>query len=117
MRRKVIQLVIAAGMGLGAISVAGAGMFDMMNPSRWFGDRDRDYDRHRYGGYGPYGWGGGPYGWGGGPYGWGGGGPYGWGGGPYGWGGYNPWGYGSRPSTIVVTPPNDAGKASPRVPE
>ena len=33
MRRKVIQLVVAAVMGMGAVSVAVAGMFDMMNPS------------------------------------------------------------------------------------
>ena len=57
MRRKLIQLMTLGAIGLGAVTVAEAGMFDMMNPSRWFGGGDRDYDRHRYG-YGGFG---GPY--------------------------------------------------------
>jgi len=106
--------------GLAVTNVASAfNMGNMFNPSRWFGDND--HDRYRYGGYGPYGWGGGPYGWGGGPYGWGGG-PYGWGGGPYGgwggpYGGYGGWGgYGNQqPQTIVVNPSDGSKKG--RAPE
>ncbi len=95
------SLAIVAILGSSAtLNVAQAGMFDMINPSRWF-DNDRDHY-----GYGPYG--GGPYGYG--PYGYGPYGPgygpgYGWGGhpGPYGgWGGHP--GYG--PGTIIVNPPN-----------
>ena len=110
--------IAAAGLGIVAMvagSAAQAFNFgNMMNPSRWFNDRDRDRDY--YGGYGggPYGYGGGPYGYGGGPYG-GYGGPYGWGGGP--WGG----GYGGYPSTIVVSPPagssSQAAPPPPRLPE
>ena len=86
-------------------SASAANMFNMMNPSKWFGsDRGRYYDdyyydRYRYGGpygYGP-GWGGyGPYGYG--P-GWGGYGP-GWGG--PGWGGY---GYGQQQKSDPPPPP------------
>ena len=104
--RKLVPAAVAAILGLGAVTAAQAGMFDMMNPNRWFGDRD--HDRYRYGGYGPYGGGYGPYGYGA-PYGWGG--PYGGWGGPYGgWGGYN------RPSTIVVNPSNGSGE-QPKLPE
>lgn len=109
-RSKIIPAVIATSIGVGAIGAAYAGMFDMMNPSRWFGgNRDYyDYDRYgRYGYGGPHGYG--PYGYGGGPYGYG---PYGYGGG---WG--HP-GYGGYPSTIVVNPRSEGGsKATPRLPE
>ena len=114
MRRIVISLTAGAVLGVGGLmqaDVAQAGMFDMMNPSKWFGDNDRYYDRYGYGGpygrygYGPYGYGGGPYGWGGGP----------WGGGP--WGG----GYGRVPQTIVVNPGAGSQRAAPppapRLPE
>jgi hypothetical protein len=92
-------------------------MFDIMNPGRWFGDNDDDWNRYgRWGGpygYGPYGYGGpyghGPYGYGG-P--WGGYGPYGYGA-PYGY----PGGYGPGGSTIVVTPQGGGEKSEPRVPE
>lgn len=117
---------------LGATITAHAAMFDMMNPSKWFGS-----DRDRYGyGYSPYGWGG-PYGGHGGPWGWGGpyggyGGPWGWGGpyggyGPHGYGG--PWGWGGHPggyghgSTIVVNPPSNTtggerpAQVTPKLPE
>lgn len=98
------SLAIAAVLGLGStLNVAQAGMFDMINPSRWF-DNDRD-DYYGYGG--PYGHG--PYG----PYGYG---PYGYGG-PYGgWGGYPGYGYpgygypGYGPSTIVVNPGAQQGQ-------
>jgi len=119
-RKRIIPVMVAAILGLGgqaAPDVAQAGgIFNMMNPSRWFGNDRDDYYRGRGGG--PYGWGGGPYGWGGGPYGWGGG-PYGWGGGPYGWGG-GPYGWGGRgygqPSTIIVTP-SSGEKSAPKPPE
>ena len=99
-----VSAVVLAALGMAELAVsniAQAGMFDMMNPSRWFGgDHDRDYyydrDYYRGRGYGPYGWGGGPYGWGGGPYGWGGG-PYGWGG--YGYPGVYGYPYGGLPAT------------------
>ena len=107
--------IAAASLGIVAmVAVSAAQAFNfgnMMNPSRWFNDRDRDRDYYG-GGYGPYGYGG-PYGWGG-PYG-GGYGPYGgWGGGP--WGG----GYGGYPSTIVVSPPTTGSQSAPpppRLPE
>lgn len=112
LRRKMIVLVTAlAALGLSDLvltKTAEAGMFDMMNPSRWFSDRDRGYyDRGYYGrgygrGYGPYGYGGGPYGWGGYP------GYGGWGGGPYGWGGYP---YGGVPVTGATK------EAAPKLPE
>lgn len=122
LRRKMIVLVTAlAALGLSDLvltNAAEAGMFDMMNPSRWFSDRDRGYygrdyyDRGYYGrGYGPYGYGGGPYGWGGYP------GYGGWGGGPYGWGGYpgyGGWGgypYGGVPVTGATK------EAAPKLPE
>jgi len=119
-KRKIIISVAALGLaGMAAANVAQAFNFgNMMNPSRWFNDNDRDryYDRGYYGyGGGPYGWGGGPYGYGGGPYGWGG--PYG------GWGGYGPYGYGGGygggyPSTIVVSPSSEGSKApAPKMPE
>lgn len=66
--------IAAAGLGIVAMvagSAAQAFNFgNMMNPSRWFNDRDRDRDY--YGGYGggPYGYGG-PGGWGGPGYGYG----------------------------------------------
>jgi hypothetical protein len=112
-RNRIIPGMVAAVLGLGGQAAPdfaqASGMFDMMNPSRWFGGRDRD-DYYYGRGYGPYGGGwGGPYGGGwGGPWGWGG--PYGWGGGP--WGGYGG-GY-NQPSTIVVTP--DSGKSAPPPP-
>jgi hypothetical protein len=110
-KRKIIISVAALGLaGMAAANVAQAFNFgNMMNPSRWFGDNDRDryYDRGYYGGYGGYG----PYGWGG---------PYGGWGGPWGgpWGGYGPYGYGGGyPSTIVVNPSSDESKSAPRMPE
>lgn len=109
-RSYIIPLVIAASLGVGAIGAAHAGMFDMMNPSRWFGGNRDYYDYDRYGRYGY----GGPYDYGR-PYGYG---PYGYGG-PY--GGYGGWGqpgYGGYPSTIVVNPGSESGsKAAPRLPE
>ena len=102
--KKILRPFIAAT-ALLAVSTVAHGFFgNMMNPSEWFDDDD---DYWRYGGYGPYGYGGGPYGYGGGPYGWGGG-PYGWGGGPYGYG---------RPSTIVVNPSASESKPAPKLPE
>ena len=109
MKRKIMMSV--AVLGIVMTSAAQASNFmNFMNPSRWFGDNDRDryYDRGYYG-YGPYGGWGGPYGWGGGP--------YGWGGGP--WGGYGPYGYGGYgggyPSTIVVNPSSsESSKPAPR---
>lgn len=123
-RKKVVSLTVAVTAGLGALLTAEAvqafNFGDMMNPGRWFGDRDRDryYDGYRgygwggpYGGYGgPGAWGGGPYGYGGGP--WGGYGPYG-----GGWGGYPGYGPGS---TIVVTPQGGGAsdkQPAPRLPE
>lgn len=106
--------IAAASLGIVAmVAVSAAQAFNfgnMMNPSRWFNDRDRDRDYYGgYGGYGPYGYGG-PYGWGG---------PYGGGYGPYGgWGG-GPWG-GGYPSTIVVSPPTTGSQSAPpppRLPE
>jgi len=107
MRKTIILSAAALAMGMNAAQAFNFG--NMMNPGKWFNDDDHDrYYYGRYGGYGPYGWGGGPYGWGG-------GGPYGWGGGPYGWGG--PWGgYGGRPSTIVVNP-SSGDKSPPKTPE
>jgi hypothetical protein len=121
-RSRIISLAAVTALALGAVApakVLPAGMFDMMNPGKWFGDDDDYYGRYGRYGYGPYGYGGGPYGWGGGPYGWGGphggwGGPYGWGGGPYGWGGYPGYGAGN---TIVVTPKGSDEKSAPRLPE
>lgn len=104
--------------GLIANPAASAGIFDMMNPSRWFGN---DRDRHYYG-PGNY-WGPGHYGGYGGPGYWGGPGyygysPYGGWGGP--WGGYRGYGYGPG-STIVVTPQTGSSQKSagqpPRLPE
>ncbi len=87
----------------------------IMNPGRWFDDDDDYYyDRYRYGGYGPYGWGG-PYG----GYGYG---PYGYGA-PYGGYGYGYPGYGGGyPSTIVVNPSGNTNQTPappppPRLPE
>ena len=94
MRQRTIVLIGAVTtLGLGDLTVtntAQAGIFDMMNPSRWFSDYDRDY--YRGWGYGP-----GRYGYGG-PWGhpWGGG----WGGYP-GWGG---WGYPGYGYHAVVAP-------------
>jgi len=109
-KRKMIILSAALVTGMNAAQAFNFG--NIMNPGKWFDDNDHDryYYGRRYGGYGPYGWGGGPYG-GYGPYGWGGG-PYGWGGGPYGWGGY-----GGQPSTIVVTPSSDSKAHTPKTPE
>jgi hypothetical protein len=109
--RKTIILSAAAALAMGMNAAQAFNFGNMMNPGKWFGDDDHHDRYYRYGGYGPYGWGGGPYGWGGGPYGWGGG-PYGWGGGPYGWGGY-----GGQPSTIVVTPSQGESKPPPKAPE
>ena len=117
-RAAIIALTAAATLASGTVipfNLAQAGMFDMMNPSRWMGDDDDDY-RYRYGRYGYPGYGyGGPYGHGG---------PYGYGGGPYGYGGYGPYGgWGGYPgygpgSTIVVTPQGGGGdKAPARLPE
>jgi hypothetical protein len=104
--RKTIALVTVITLGIGAqieTNVAQAGVFDMMSPSRWFGNNDRDYYDRGYGpGYNR--WGGGPYGWGGGP--------YGWGGSPYGWGGGYPGYYGHPYQTAPATE-----KSAPRVPE
>lgn len=117
---KLVSLTAATVIGLGSLGTAGlaqGGMFDLMNPGRWFGNDYDRYDRYdRYYGYGPYRYG--RHGWGG-PYG-GWGSPYGWGGGPWGggWGGYPGYGPGN---TIVVTP--QGGKSSdrpaepPRLPE
>ncbi len=122
MRRKSIVLVAAAAvLILGEApmtNIAQAGIFDMMNPSRWFNNydrgRDRDYYWGRGYGYGPgyYGGWGGPYGgypggWGG-PYG---GYPGGWGG-PYGaYPGYYGYPYGVAPAT------QSSEKPAPRLPE
>lgn len=107
----VAAVAVAIGLpGLVVPEPASAGMFDMMNPSRWFGG-NRDYydDDYRYGyGRGRYGYGG-PYGWGGGPYGWGGG-PYGWG------GGYPGYGYG-YPYGVVPGAGTTQKQAPPRLPE
>lgn len=110
-RRIVVSLAAGAVLGMGCLTqmdIAQAGMFDMMNPSKWFNSNDRD---RYYGGYGPYGYGGGPYGYGG---------PWGYGGGPWGYGG-GPWGYGGyrQPQTIVVTPGggSEKGPPPPRLPE
>ena len=96
------------------LNVAQAFFGNMMSPGRWFDDNDDDYyygRGHRYGGYGPYGYGG-PYG---GPYGGYGYGPYG------GYGGYPGYG-GGYPSTIVVNPSGNTNRAPapappPRLPE
>ena len=127
-RKALVSAVVLVALGMAEPAVtnfAQAGMFDMMNPSKWFGgSRDRDYyDRDYYYGRGwgggPYGWGGGPYGWGGGPYGWGGG-PYGWGGGPYGWGGWGYPGAYAYPYAVVpgtATTQQQAPAPAPKVPE
>lgn len=99
-----ISAAVAAVIGLSGVagpSIAHAGgMFDMMNPSKWFSsDRDRWDDRYYWGG--PNRWGG-PYGWGK-PYSWGG--PYGYGG----WGG--PWGgYPGASRTVVVVASDNASQ-------
>ncbi len=117
-----IQKKLITRLSVAALCVGGAAVFNaaqafdfgnMMNPSRWFDNDHRYYDRGYYGGYGgPYGYGYGPYGYGGGPYG-------GWGGYPGGWGGYP--GYGTGPSTIVVNPTQGSGSEAPppapRLPE
>jgi hypothetical protein len=126
-RKSVVSAAALAAICLSNVAVVDVAeafnMNRMFNPSRWFGDSDRDYDRgyYRYGPYGPYGYGGGPYGWGG-PYG-GWGGPYGYGGYP-GYGGYGGYpGYGGAPSTIVVNPSTggsstqSAPPPAPRLPE
>lgn len=117
MSRKSIVLVAAvAALTLGDLPMTNlaqaGGIFDMMNPSRWFGDNDRDYYRRGWG-YGPgyYGGGwGGPYGY---PGGWGG--P--WGGYPGGWG----WGYpGHHAYPYVVAPSSGTTQQqqpAPRLPE
>ena len=101
-------LVVGA---LAPIAPVSAGMFDMMNPGRWFDDDDDRYYRYGRYGHGPYGYRGpygyGPYGYGA-PYGYG---PYGGYGGPYGYPGYG------AGNTIVVTPQSSGEKAAPRVPE
>lgn len=104
--RKSIAIVTVVLLGIGTqigSNTARAGIFDMMSPSKWFGNDDRDYYYRGYDRWsGPYGWGG-PYnGWGGGP--------YGWGGSPYGWGypGYYGHPYHTAPSTE---------KSAPRLPE
>ena len=93
--------------GCGSLALAptaSAGMFNMMNPSQWFGnnnryDDDYYYDRYRYGrGWGGYG---GPYGYG--P-GWGGYGPYGYGA-PYGYGGWPGYGGYNAPKSESPPPP------------
>lgn len=90
----------AGGLALSQSALAG-GPFNMMNPSKWFGNNDRyddDYyyrDRH-YGGYGY-----GP--------GWGGYGPYGYG---PGWGGY---GYGYPP--YGYAPQQPAAPTPERIPQ
>ena len=122
MKRKTLVSIAALAtliiVDAAVVNVAQAFFGNMMNPGRWFDDDDDYYDRgyHRYGGYGPYGYGGGPYGYGGGP--------WGYGGGPYGYGGYGGYpGYGGGyPSTIVVNPSGNANRAPappppPRLPE
>lgn len=112
-QKKTITRLSVAALCLGGAAVANvAQAFDfgnMMNPSRWFDNDHRYYDRGYYGGYGGP-WGYGPYGYGGGPYG-----PYGgWGYPGYGWGGYP--GYGNAPSTIVVNPSQGSGNEAPAAP-
>jgi len=104
MARTLLQAAGAVGLlALLAANTAQAFNFgNMMNPSRWFNDNDRYYDRYGYGG--PYG---GPYG--GGPWGYG---PYG-----GGWGGYPGYGYGGYPGAIVVTPQSNNQAPAPRVPQ
>lgn len=95
-------LLIAAGAAVLGTSLltsvpAAAGFGDFMNPGKWFGGKDRDWDDY----YGPYG--GGPYGYGypgyGGYRGYGYPG-YGYGGYPgYGYPGYGYPGYGGYPNT------------------
>ncbi len=112
MRRKSIVLVAAvATLVLGEFpmtNIAQAGMFDMMSPSRWFGNSDRDYYRRDYDyGRGYYGGRGGPY--------WGYPGGYGghyWGY-PGGWGYPGSYGYpyGAAPATGTTQKP------APRLPE
>jgi len=83
----VLAALGAGGLAMSQGALAGSGPFNMFNPSKWFGNNDRDryddyYYRDRYYG-GPWGGYGGP--------GWGGYGPYGYG---PGWGGYGyPYGY------------------------
>jgi hypothetical protein len=117
-RKSIVSVAAVAVLILGespVTNIAQAGIFDMMNPSRWFGDRDRDRyrDRDYYWGRG-YGYGPGYYGGGwGGPWGY----PGGWGG-PYwgypgGWGypGYYGYPYGVAPTT------QHSEKPAPRLPE
>ncbi|HEB96859.1 MAG TPA: sulfur globule protein CV3 [Sedimenticola thiotaurini] len=95
MNKKAILLLgstLAVGMASVAYlpSAAAGNMFNMFNPSKWFGS-DRHYDDYYYDRWGgPYGYRGWGPGWGG-P-GWGYGPAYGWGGYPYGYG-YPPYGY------------------------
>jgi len=95
-------LIALGGGSLAVAPTVSAGVFNFMNPSKWFGndrryyDDDYYYDRYRYGrgwgGYGPYGYGPG----------WGGYGPYGYGL-PYGgWPGY---GYSAPKSESPPPPP------------
>lgn len=101
---KVLAALGVIGM-VASLPAQGENMMNWMNPSKWFKDNDRYYDRgYGYGpGYG--GWGGPGYGWGGYPGygGWGGPG-YGWGGYP-GYGGWGAPGYGAPPSTSSSAPP------------
>lgn len=87
-RKAIVSLGAALALGIAALAPApsvAAGFGDMMNPSKWFGGKGRDYDYDYYRGPGYGGWGGYPGygypapGWGGYP--------------PYGWGGYPGYGY------------------------
>ena len=111
MTKKVIvlfgsALLIGSGM-LFQVPAASAAtnMFNMFNPSKWFGS-DRRYDDYYYD-RGPYGYRGWGPGWGYGP-------GYGWGGYPYGGYGYPPYGYGV-PGYVVPQQQNQ--KEPERIPQ
>jgi hypothetical protein len=107
MIKRTISAVVAAAIGLGGVAGPGvvhaSGLFDMMNPSKWFSSSDHDRWDDRYYRGGPYAWGGGPYGWGG----------------PYGYNGWGaPWGgYPGASRTVVVVASDTTEQDRPVNPE
>ena len=94
-RNAMLAATLAALVGVGGfaapVTAQADGIFNMMNPFKWFNDDD-DWDDYRRYGPGPYGWGG-PYGWNG---------PYGYG--PYGHPGAYGQPYPGAQRTVIVLP-------------